>query len=176
MEFDPKVWTERAEARRQNALGAGAREKTDIEEKYADDIRMIQAIHVVVEWCAARSLSVDFVKKSGGFYHPVDKKITLSGRAAPRRQLYLLLHECGHCLIGDDKLKHERYGMGYPMIDEPGVNRSLHHRLDILEEEFEAWHRGWRLALRLKILDESDKPGFDELRTKFLLTYVRWVK
>ena len=76
-------------------------------------------------------------------------------------------------MIGD-KEKGERFGMGYGKSDDPAVNRTAHHRLDILEEEFEAWHRGWKLALRIGSLVEADKMEYDKTRTQMLFTYVKW--
>lgn len=172
MEFDEVVWRARAWERLKRAVRAKRRESIAYK-RWLDDVKYIEALRVVVEWCRARTLTVTFCKKAGGMYYTADKEIKISGRASPARQLHLLLHECGHCLIGS-KEKDERFGMGYGRHDDPKVNRTAHHRLDILEEEFEAWHRGWKLALRLGALTEADKEAYDKTRTRLLYTYVQW--
>ena len=172
MEFDADVWRARSWDRLSKALRA-KRPESSAYKKWLNDIKHIESLRVVVEWCSARSLTVTFCKKAGGMYYTDDKEIKISGRASPQRQLHLLLHECGHCLIGD-KEKDERFGMGYSRSDDQKVNRTAHHRLDILEEEFEAWHRGWKLAVRIGALGETDKTDYDKTRTQMIFTYVRW--
>jgi hypothetical protein len=172
MEFDPEVWRSRAWDRLLKANGLNA-PTSGAYKAWLSDLKHIESLRVVVEWCKARSLKISFTKKAGGVYYTSDKEIKISGRASPRRQLHLLLHECGHCLIGE-KEKDERFGMGYTSHDDPGVSRTVHHRLDILEEEFEAWHRGWKLALRIGALKKKDKKDYDATRIRSLYTYVRW--
>jgi hypothetical protein len=77
-----------------------------------------------------------------------------------------MLHECGHYLIGE-KEKHERYGMGYSQLD-PAVKATFAHKSDVVEEEYEAWWRGLKLARRLNIA--LDKSRFDEVRLSTLKT------
>lgn len=172
MEFDEDVWRARAWDRLSRAARV-KRQESAAYKKWLCDLKHINSLRVVVEWCKARSLTVTFCKKAGGMYYTADREIKISGRAAPKRQLHLLLHECGHCLIGE-KEKDERFGMGYGKSDDAKVNRTAHHRLDILEEEFEAWHRGWRLGLRIGALVEADKQEYDKTRTQLLYTYVKW--
>ena len=72
---------------------------------------------------------------------------------APRTQLYMALHECGHVLIG-------------------------HHRktpkpIDVLAEEIEAWTRARRLATRLGI--RVNPRAWRSLRNRCLVSYARAV-
>jgi len=169
--FDHDVWAARAWDRHNKTIQAGGdAEKSSA--KWAEEVKAIGALRVVVDWCAARSLIVTFSKRSGAIFFPSSKEIKISGRASPIRQLHCILHECGHCLIGD-KDKTERFGMGYGNEDKH-AKKTMHHRVDILEEEFEAWHRGWKLAKRLKVLDASDKASYDKTRVSMLMTYVKW--
>ena len=84
--------------------------------------------------------------------------------------MIVLLHECGHHLIGvnDD---HDRFGMGYPQSD-PEITKTFHHRVSCLEEEMEAWHRGWKLAKRLNLT--VDRDVFDAMRLKCIRSYIKW--
>lgn len=134
--------------------------------------RYVSALETIIKWCESRGLSVTFSKKSGGVYYTAQKEITINARAGAKQQLFLLLHECGHHLIGNAE-RHERYGMGYSVTDVT-TRRTYHHRIDILEEEFEAWHRGWKLALRLGVLSTEDKVIFDKVRIRYLRSYLLW--
>lgn len=167
--FDASLWKKRADARYEKAVTAGV-DKLGALERWRLDVKHISALASLVSWCAERSIDVKFTKRFAGVFYPEDKKIRVSGRSRPEIQVHVLLHECGHYLIGD-KEKHERYGMGYPQED-PNVKRTFHHRCDILDEEFEAWHRGWRLAQRLEL--GLEKSRFDQTRTKFLKTHMMW--
>lgn len=140
--------------------------------KWSEDVRCAFALRTLVEWCAARGLRVEFSRKGGGIYYPIKKEICISSQASPKTQLYLLLHECGHHLINPDS-KYGRYSKGYDISD-PEVTKTTHHRLDVLEEEFEAWHRGWKLALRLNIATPDEKETYDKLRVKMLKSYLLW--
>lgn len=168
--FDHDLWMQRAQERRDRAVERGTPEqKANLTHAY--ELVNIDSLRVVVEWALSRSLTVDFTKEGDGRYSPDDKKITVSGRASPVVQLHVILHECGHHLVGDDE-KRERYRRGYA---DNGANnkKTLRHRLDILEEEFEAWHRGLKLAKRLGV--PLDKKAYDRTRDKFLKSYVDWV-
>jgi hypothetical protein len=153
----------RKETQRAPARGAEA--------QWYRDMLYIEKLAAVNSWCEARSMRIVFAKKSAGVYDPDSKVITLSGRASPERQLHYLLHECGHHLIGMEE-HHERFGKGYPRSGEPRADNNYEHRMACLEEEFEAWHRGWRLAKRLRL--EVDREEFDKTRLDCLKTYISW--
>jgi hypothetical protein len=127
---------------------------------------------VVVEWCEARALSVDFCVHKDGTYYADKKLIKLSARASAKVQFHALLHECGHYLINENHSNHR-----YILEDSAeAAKRSLKGRLHVFDEEFEAWHRGWKLALRTGTLTKDDKIEFDRIRTDFLRTYLGWIK
>lgn len=159
--FDKDLWLKRAISRSRSESGAA------IASAY------VESLNTLIQWCESKGLSVVFSKKSGGIYYTDQKEIMINARASARQQLYLLLHECGHHLIGSVE-RHERYGMGYSSSDDKTSRRTYHHRIDILEEEFEAWHRGWKLALRLGVLSTHDKIQFDKVRIRYLRGYLLW--
>ena len=70
------------------------------------------------------------------------------------------------------KEHHERFGMGYPMQGDAQVVKTTHHKVACLEEEFEAWHRGWKLAKRLGLA--ISRREYDDLRIECLKSYVDW--
>lgn len=172
-QFDLTLWKSRAWDR----LGRAAKRskntkkvKTKLESRWVKDLIAIDDLAKVVEWCEGYRLKVEFVKKSLGTYHSSDRSISISSRASPVKQLVLLLHECGHHLIGDAE-QHDRFGMGYPQLD-PQVKRTFHHRVSILDEEMEAWARGWKLATRLGLFLKRDV--FDSIRLNCIRSYISW--
>lgn len=168
-EFEPDLWRTRAWDRFRRALRAG-KPKADLERVWAVDVLAISDMSRLVGWCDGRNIRVDFAKKVGATYYPYDKEIKLSSRLSPPRQVVYLLHECGHHLIGLKDLN-ERYQLGY-VTDDPAVKRTFPHRLAVLEEEFEAWHRGWKLVQRLEL--NVDRSLFDEVRQTCLKSYIKW--
>lgn len=97
--------------------------------------------------------------------------IRVSSRASPRRQLAYVLHEVGHYLVAASPGA-ERYASGYPGADHPSLSRTLLHRFTVLEEEFEAWHRGWKLAEGLSL--SLPRDVYDAIRVECLKTHVAW--
>ena len=167
--FDSGLWRNRAWARFRRALAAG-KPKAELEPAWALDVLAICDLGTLVEWCEQRKIDVVFVKKVGATYYQDTKQVKISSRLSPQRQLLFLLHECGHHLIGL-KEHNSRYAMGYPQTDAE-TKKTFHHRLTCLEEEMEAWHRGWNLAERLNL--RISREDFDAVRLECLRTYVKW--
>lgn len=170
--FDPELWRTRAWSRYQRTLVKDPNKSTPVglRSVWERDVVAIESLTTLVSWCLDRGIDVNFCKHEGGIYYPENKRIKINGRLQPEKQVFFLLHECGHHLIGD-KEKHERFGMGYSQ-DDVSVKRTFHHRCDIVDEEFEAWHRGFKLAKRLRLT--IDKERFDRTRAKMLKTYFKW--
>lgn len=171
IEFNKNLWEERARSRHKKALRRGSKDRSAVEAQLERDLKCIRKLSRVVEWCSQKNIAVVFGKKPGGQYDTISRTITIACRAAPEKQLYYLLHECGHHLIGH-KEHDERFGMGYPKVEDPDHNGTFHHRFACLEEEIEAWHRGWRLAKRLRL--RMDRAEFDHVRLECLRSYVQW--
>jgi len=160
--FDQDVWLSRSN--KKHAKNA---------KKRAQEHAAIKGLAVIVAWCTSKNFTVNFSKSSGGIIYTETKEIFVCSRVSPMQQLYLLLHECGHLLIGF-KERHQRFGMGYTVSNSSALKRSYHHRLDILEEEFEAWHRGWKLGERLGVMSSENKVQFDRTRIRLLRSYLLW--
>lgn len=168
-EFDNGIWCSRAQTRYVRAMSSGISKSVALKQRDRD-LFYIGALANLVDWCNQRTIQVIFCRRAGGIYFPENKQIKISGRLAPEKQVFFLLHECGHHLIGD-KEKHERFGMGYSQTDE-AVQRTFRHRCDIIDEEYEAWHRGYKLSKRLNL--RVDKEKFDVTRADMLRTYFKW--
>jgi len=173
IEFKRQLWWDRAWARfkRSTRKRKSKAQKSLAEQQWFLDAMCIDKLAAVVDWCSSKGISVKFGKKPGGIYNAIEKSITIAGRTAPEKQLYMLLHECGHHLVGFDE-HDERFGMGYPYVADSDVNTSFHHRVACLEEEMEAWHRGWRLSKRLHLNLERER--FDKVRLDCLRSYIKW--
>ena len=173
--FDPELWRQRAWARFTRATRAiSPKDKAsqgEAERAWARDVIAIGDLEKVVGWCSVRCIDVNFVKKALGTYHMGVKQISISSRLGPVNQVAILLHECGHHLIGDIE-HHDRFGMGYPMGGDPTVSRTFNHRVAVLDEEMEAWHRGWKLAGRLELA--LDRETFDKIRLDCVKSYIKW--
>lgn len=168
--FSPELWRKRAFDRHQRAVSSGRVPDEEAGQVLNRDLVAIRGLERLVSWCSHRKIEVDFARKFGGLYDRQIRKISINGRLNPENQLHIALHECGHHLIGV-KDRHERFGMGYSQSD-PRVTRTFHHRCDILDEEFDAWHRGKRLASRLGI--HITKVRYDQTRTEMLRSYMKW--
>lgn len=173
IEFNKQLWWDRAWDRFKRACRKGSsHKKRDLaEQQWFTDAACIDKLAIVIEWCESKSIKVNFGKTYGASYDAIDKTIKMAGRSRPEKQLYMLLHECGHHLIGFDEMD-ERFGMGYPFVEDPVVNTTFHHRIACLEEELEAWNRGWRLAKRLHL--SLDRNAFDKVRLDCIRGYVKW--
>jgi hypothetical protein len=172
--FDKDVWRQRAWDRFQRFI-RGETHRVPLrgaEAQWARDVVFVERLARVVEWAGARKLSVVFAKKSAGVLDPNKNEITISSRARPERQLYYLLHECGHYLVGRQE-HHERFRDGYPAAaGNPEIKRTFKYKITCLEEELEAWHRGWKLAKRLHL--GLDREAWDEVRMECLRSYAEW--
>lgn len=170
-QFDVELWKTRATARFTKACAAGV--KTAGRNLHRD-LAAIDALEAVIGWCASRQVDVVFSRRPNGLYESGDEKtrsrITLNGRLSPESQLFVLLHECGHHLIGDRK-PNQRFGNGWHAAD-GAAKRTLLHRVDIIDEELEAWHRGWNLAKRLRI--KVNLGRYNEARARYVKTYLQW--
>lgn len=167
--FDAELWHTRAWSRYQHALSAGVDESKAVI-RWDRDVVHVNALATLINWCNKRGIEVEFCKRDGGIFYPEDKQIKISGRLCPEKQVFFLLHECGHHFIGNKK-KHERFGMGYSQND-PNVKRTFHHKCDIIDEELEAWHRGFKLAKRLHL--RIVKKRFDHVSAEMLKSYFAW--
>lgn len=168
--FDPTVWEARAWSRFTKAAQADKHTPEKLQSDWVKNVCAISDITKLIEWCKERHIRVNFVKKSLGTYNIHGKTIELSYKLHPPNQSIVFLHECGHHLISncDDK---NRFELGYSLIDPKSTNSTI-HRITCLEEEFEAWHRGWKLAQRLNL--NTTQKDFDAVKVSCIKTYLKW--
>lgn len=105
--------------------------------------------------------------------------VSINSRSSERTQLYTLLHECGHITVFEQRMKDRKRRVAGSTFRQFWNNcgnarreRAKAVRIGVLTEEIEAWDRGEALASRLKI--PYNKKAYHQLRTRSLMTYVRW--
>jgi hypothetical protein len=107
-------------------------------------------------------------------FHPHDKAITYSRRSkCKKKQIYSILHECGHHLIQDADDYEVKHKTQVEAINDGRKKRSLRWRIDYLKEEFRAWEVGKEIAEELDI--EIDEKKYDDHAAFCLKSYCHWV-
>ena len=87
-------------------------------------------------------------------------------------RLYALLHECGHALIRKNWTKFKSQYPAHADHDGDGRKESNSFKISTLEEEIEAWKRGWSLSERLNL--SLNKESYNKHKNKHLMTYIKW--
>ncbi len=169
--FDEEAAHDRSLRRFERAV-RGGRNGRLAENSWWGDHLSIRDIAAVVDWCAGKGLRVEFVKRANAVFDRNTMTISIASNVRPPRQLIYLLHECGHYMISTTAAKDDRFKMGYALGDGFTTERGFPHKLACVEEEFEAWHRGWRLSRRLKLGIKREQ--FDAVRRTCLRTYMAW--
>mgnify|MGYP002737716086 CR=1 FL=1 len=134
----------------------------------------LKRIKAVRDWLKINGVSLQFSWKHTSHFQFERNVVVLNARLSTKKKLIILLHEVGHFLVGS-KREGERYVYGYASnaIDSRG-NR---HKLDILDEEFEAWAQGWQIGLTLGVINpQRDRDDWDRVKYEALNLYIDWVK
>lgn len=122
----------------------------------------------VIAWCEKLKITVFFKKLSesstGGEYYPDDSVIHISSYLQPQKQLFVLLHECGHHII--------HTGVNYHFhAHEQNKPNLISSKVDALGEEFNAWDEAFRLSVFLNT--KLDQQAFRKFRTQCLYSYIQ---
>ena len=172
--FQRNVWEERAWARyeRQRSKDPATEPKSRL--RLDVDLTSAAALERIIDWCAKKNITIEFTnRREAGVLATEEKKIYVNSTLSYEKQVFVLLHECGHLLIGFEKT-HEthRFKLGYPSSQDPAWKGKFIHRCIILEEEFEAWHRGRKLAKKLEV--EINENNWNATKSSFIKSYLRW--
>ncbi len=110
----------------------------------------------------------------GGVCDFTSRNIYVSSRLGIEKRLYVLMHEVGHVLIrwNWDKFEKEFSSHAGHYMD-GRRSRSRDFKVSTLEEEFEAWKRGKRVAKRLGVVIDDEK--FSKFKSSCLMSYINWV-
>ena len=132
-------------------------------------------IDLVVEWVHNKNYSVDFDYCVQDEFRPVEKLITVNTRQGKEKQLYALLHECGHLILGNnEKLYAKKYPSSAKMAyfnSNRKLENSHKYKVDVLAEEIDAWRKGKDLANRLGIYIEEE--NYYNIMSKCVYSYIK---
>jgi hypothetical protein len=155
---------------RHHATSGGGRSPEKKKKSHATSDRWpSRALAKVVKHAEALNVDVVFTELNhgGGAFSVLRDDwfvVQINSRLTSRARLNYLLHELGHASIYADGLTATRYTGWDDAVD-------LKERLALVDEEFEAWARGRKIAKTLGIvLDDS----YEEAMTYAMMTYVRW--
>ncbi len=126
--------------------------------KRAEEARAAKGISKVVDWFDKRGYEVRFGDRLRDELYPSLKRVTICSRPSLMSQLIALLHEAGHVLIYADPSYDERFGRGWSLaLSGSAKDKATNaHRVQVVEEEIEAWNRGQRLSGRLRVTFNQD--------------------
>lgn len=144
-----------------------------VNERRLQDAVFLEKLERVVEWCEGRGIKVfhSNTEDRGGMWVPDFKEIVIDSRLSPKKQLYTLLHECGHALIDStvSRVADVRYGDAYSIEE---MARTDVDKINIVAVELEAWARGLQMAERLGIDVNADE--YNRERVRAIKTYMAW--
>lgn len=159
--FDGNLWRNRAWRR---AERCGLTQDAKVE--YGRSILAIGGLSKVINWCTRRGIKVQFTSDPNGSFNSDTNVIEINGRCFPEKQLFWLLHECGHYLIARGScVKHAH-------VDLTEHERSTISKVALIDDEFKAWDRAMKLAVRLNVY--IDEKRFVSVKSNALNSYFRW--
>jgi len=173
-EFDPRKREDKAWSKYARVAKKLSPERKSIQaKKLSDEIAAVNGIKLLIDWCESKKINVEFTnRKCGGGYVGAEKTIYVNSTQTAEKQLFVLIHECGHLLIDNNAETTElRFRHGY-LTPDPNMRRKFIHRCTVVEEEFEAWHRGRKLASKLGI--EINDERFSATKAYMLKSYMKW--
>jgi len=137
-----------------------------------DTDRHISSLRTLEEFCSRRGYSVIYQHRAESRIEPLGTEsglIVIETSKNPLVSLSVLLHEMGHMLISSTNTE-SRYVHGYGSKNK----RTKRYRMDVLDEEFQAWHQGWNLGVSLFFLNADDRGTFDRVKYAAINSYVKW--
>ena len=131
----------------------------------------------LIDWLGNKGWDTDFDYSVRDELHPDTKQVSINTHQGVEKQLYSLLHECGHLLIQQNWNTYEKdYPTAARMNAYATINRQIErskkYKVDTLAEEIEAWKRGKTLADRLGVYVDEEK--YNALRAECVYSYVAW--
>lgn len=133
-------------------------------------------INIATKWAKeVKQITVVFTTGQEDRYMPEDRLIVINESQSDENQLYTLLHECGHAMNRENGSLEYRYGK-YKLLaksDETGKPiKSYAYRVQVLDEEMQAWKNGKEIATTLGI--KIDEVSYENCAAKCIMSYVDW--
>ena len=124
-------------------------------------MRFKKKINIIESWLDSRNVVLRWSNNHS--YDPVTNEIFVSRRGSDKNIFYTLLHEVGHYI---------QYNLSKPppFINYDQDEKTLVSMYHNMQEEIDAWQRGYSLAKKLKI--PIDRKDYDKYAAKFVATYI----
>lgn len=134
-------------------------------------------LNSLIIWAEEKGYFVHFQKDGDDCICTSSKIIEINSSSSLRRQVYCLLHECGHVLIEENKSfwdynKRPRYLYSVSPSKHKKKKEKDTYRVYTVIEEIEAWKRSWFLASRLEI--PLDRQEWEEQMLEAIGQYLDW--
>ena len=131
----------------------------------------------LITWLENKNWTMDIDYVNRDEMCPESKVVRISSRQGIEKQLYSLLHECGHLLVQQNWNKYEKnYPATAKMYSYATTNKQLErspkYKVDCIAEEIEAWRRGKNLADRLGVYIIEEK--YNALSVECVYSYIKW--
>ncbi len=124
------------------------------------------------QWCNERGWIINLKGRSHTSCHE-DKIISISWQTKGYKQLYTILHECGHIIIRENVLTFvSEYPSTFKFYSQPNKNNEHGFKIDIIREEVRAWDLGIEIAQELDI--KIDNILYRKLANQCLRSYIKW--
>lgn len=148
------------------------RKGTDAQ-KVKSELDALKRLKTVLRWIKEDThLSVGFSHNQTSHFQWENNLIVINTRLTCWNKLFILLHEIGHHLVSKNSKNKNRFSYGYGA--QTISNHHNRHKIDILEEEFEAWHLGWNIGNKINAIHESHKPAWDKTKYYHINSYIKW--
>jgi hypothetical protein len=134
-------------------------------------------INKLVKWAKeVKQITVVFATGQCDRYMPEDRLIIINESQTAENQMFTLLHEIGHAMNREDGSNGAyRYGK-YQLLAKSDLTgkpiKSYAYRVQLLDEEMQAWKNGKELAEGLGI--KLDERAYENCAAKCIMSYIDW--
>ncbi len=149
-------------------------------------MRNSKKIKIIEKLLDNRGFSIIYDKKCIGYssYINFEKKtIHVSKFLDIKYIVCIVLHEIGHILLSEDINYKINYRYSSRILEENSFldseklhkiySKNRNYRIDLLNEEFDAWRKGYEFAKDNNI--KINKNNFSKVKNKCLYMYIKWV-
>jgi hypothetical protein len=139
-----------------------------------DKYYALMCLEKLTGWAKRRGYKVCFKQDNEDEILFDDKKINITTRTTYENRVYSLLHECGHLIeYANGGLKyHRKYPLAWRSNLDGRVTNSIQGRIELIEEEINAWRQGEKLAKRLGLY--INKSRYNKYASYNLIRYIDW--
>ena len=132
-------------------------------------------INKLKRWAKEKhSLTIVFDTGQADRYLPDDRIVVVNDAQTDEHKCYALLHELGHHRNRSPKTRD--YRKRFRLLSEAEKQgkpiRSHAYRVQIIEEEIQAWRNGETIAKQLDLKIDSNK--YHNYAAKWVMTYIDW--